>query len=175
MTQESYTEELTDYEINRRTEIVWGTWAVYDTVREREIVRGSLKLCNNYWQHTWNPERFPVIKSIMQEIREYVILPIMEDIEDPCGPLTQKTIGWYIECPDGSVFNRYPLKTYKKKASFSRSYYFPDGSKSKMGRVPYYEEVTKTDLWLPRMIVRSLNFLLRELNEKVQDPRSPAS
>ena len=164
MSQESYIEELTDYEINRRKEVVWGTWAVYDTVWEREIVRGSLKQCNNYWQHTWDPKRYPVIKSIQQETRQYSILPIMEDIEKPRGPLTQKIVGWYIACPDGSVFNRYPYKTYTEKAILT-------GHTRKGWKRVYHGEVTKTDLWLPRMIVRSLNFLLRELNEKVQDPR----
>jgi len=167
MSQESYT-ELTDYEINRRTEVRWGTWAVYDSVQECEIVRGSLKLCNNYWQHTWNPERFPVIKSTMQETRQYSILPIMEAIENPRGPLITKLIGWYIECPDGSVFNRYPYKTYTKEAILTGK--TPQG----WTRV-YHGEVVKIDLWLPRMVVRSLNFLLREINEKVQDPRTPAS
>lgn len=164
MSQESYTEELTDYEINRRKELVWNTWAVYDTVWEKEIVRGSLKQCNSHWQHTWNPKRFPVIKSIVQETRQYSILPIMEDIENPRTSLTSKIVGWYIECPDGSVFGRYPYKTYKKKAVLTRT--------NRQGwKTVYYGEVTKTDLWLPRMLVRSLNFLLRELNEKVQDPR----
>jgi hypothetical protein len=133
-------------------------------VQEREIVRGSLKLCNNYWQHTWNPERFLVIKSIQQETRKYSILAITEDIENPRGPLKTRIVGWYIECPDGSVFNRYPYKTYKKKAILT-------GQTSQGWKRVYYGEVVKTDLWLPRMVVRSLNFLLRELNEKVQDPR----
>ena len=163
MNQESYT-ELTDYEINRRTEVHWGTWAVYDSVQEREIVRGSLTLCNNYWQHTWNPERFLVIKSIMQEARQYSILPIMETVENPKGPSRTRLVGWYIECPDGSVFNRYPYKTYKEEALLT-------GQTSQGWKRVYYGEVVKTDLRLPRMIVRSLNFLLRELNEKVQDPR----